>query len=102
MTIPTLWLIGDSTVRLGEGDGVGWGEVLGEHFDLGRLRIDNRAMPARSSRTFRSEGRWADVLGLAKPGDFVMLQFDRAPWVATGARGGSRRRRRWCSSCSTR
>ncbi|USN98689.1 MAG: lysophospholipase [Phycisphaeraceae bacterium] len=72
---PTLWLIGDSTVNLGQQHGKGWGELIDEHFDLGRLHVDNRAIGARSSRTFRSEGRWAEVLELARPGDYVIIQF---------------------------
>ena len=71
----TLWIIGDSTVRNGNGDGVGWGEVLAEHFDTDRIAIANRAIGGRSSRTYRLEGRWQAVLDEAKPGDFVLIQF---------------------------
>ncbi len=72
---PTLWIIGDSTVKNGHNDGVGWGEVLHEHFDTDRITIANRAIGGRSSRTFRLEGRWQRVLDEAKPGDFVLMQF---------------------------
>src|SRR6266542_3940567 len=47
---PTLFLIGDSTVRNGAGGG-------------------------RSSRTFLTEGLWEQVLSAMKPGDFVLIQF---------------------------
>lgn len=74
-TKPTLFLIGDSTVKNGHNNGVGWGEVIGEHFDLDRINVENHAIGGRSSRTFRLEGRWDRVLKAAKPGDFVLIQF---------------------------
>lgn len=76
---PTLWVIGDSTVRNGSGDGAnaqwGWGDLIAPHFDTGRISIVNRAIGGRSSRTFRTEGRWDAILAEAKPGDFVLMQF---------------------------
>lgn len=78
-TRPTLFLIGDSTVRNGRGDGEGgqwgWGDPLVEHFDGGRINVVNRAVGGLSSRTFLTQGHWARVLTLAKPGDFLLLQF---------------------------
>lgn len=72
---PTLWLVGDSTVRNGSRDGRGWGEVISSRFDLDRIAVENRALGGRSSRTFRTEGRWDEVLKAARPGDFVLIQF---------------------------
>ncbi len=72
---PTLWIIGDSTVRNGSNDGVGWGEVIGEYFDQEKITIQNRAIGGRSSRTFRTDGRWEKILEEAKPGDYVLMQF---------------------------
>lgn len=76
---PTLWLIGDSTVRNGNGRGAdamwGWGSLIGAHFDAEKIRVENRAIGGRSSRTFLTEGRWDDVLKQIQPGDFVMMQF---------------------------
>jgi len=76
---PTLFLIGDSTVRNGSGKGAdsmwGWGSLLGEHFDLSEIKVENRAIGGRSSRTFFTEGRWDEVLKQLQPGDFVMMQF---------------------------
>ncbi len=76
---PTLWLIGDSTVRNGNGRGVdamwGWGSLIGAHFDTAKIQVENRAIGGRSSRTFLTEGRWENVLKEIKPGDFVMMQF---------------------------
>ncbi len=77
--LPTLWLVGDSTVRNGHGDGAngqwGWGDLLSMYFDTGKINVVNRAIGGRSSRTFITEGHWQDVLDLLKPGDFVLVQF---------------------------
>ena len=76
---PTLFLIGDSTVRCGRGKGgggmYGWGQVLEAHFDLRRITIKNRAIGGRSSRTFLTEGRWEAVRSELHTGDFVLIQF---------------------------
>ncbi|WP_240675990.1 rhamnogalacturonan acetylesterase [Botryobacter ruber] len=72
---PTLYIIGDSTVRnTGEGAG-GWGSYIGELFDTTRINISNQAMAGRSTRTFIKEGRWDKVLSTMKPGDFLIMQF---------------------------
>ncbi len=76
---PTLWLIGDSTVRNGQGNGAGalwgWGDLLAPHFDTNKIHVMNRALGGRSSRSFLTEGLWGKVLAEVKPGDFVMMQF---------------------------
>src|SRR6187549_2267411 len=76
---PTLWLIGDSTVKNGNGKGEnglwGWGDFLYESFDTTTLHIENRARGGRSSRTYQTEGLWDDVLKRIKPGDYVIMQF---------------------------
>ncbi len=76
---PTLFLIGDSTVRNGNGKGAdamwGWGSLLGAHFDPTKIQVVNRAIGGRSSRTFLTEGRWDEVMKALQPGDFVMMQF---------------------------
>ncbi|HWL14924.1 MAG TPA: GDSL-type esterase/lipase family protein, partial [Opitutus sp.] len=77
--LPTLFLIGDSTVRNGRGDGEGgqwgWGDALPALFDLERVNVVNRAVGGLSSRTFLTQGHWSRVLMLAKPGDYVIMQF---------------------------
>jgi lysophospholipase L1-like esterase len=76
---PTLFLIGDSTVRNGAGDGAnkqwGWGEPIVAYFDPAKIAVLNRARGGRSSRTFLTEGLWEQVLTAMKPGDFVLIQF---------------------------
>lgn len=77
--IPTLWLVGDSTVRngqgQGEGDQWGWGDCIGPFFDSKRIKVVNRAIGGRSSRTFLTDGRWDSILSEMKAGDFVIIQF---------------------------
>jgi lysophospholipase L1-like esterase len=77
--LPTLFLIGDSTVRNGGGDGAGgqwgWGDPLADHVDPEKFNLVNRAIGGLSSRTFLTQGHWARVLMLAKPGDIVVMQF---------------------------
>ncbi|WP_188814288.1 rhamnogalacturonan acetylesterase [Hymenobacter cavernae] len=72
---PTLYLIGDSTVRNTNAPQMGWGSKLASFFDTTRLAVVNRAMAGRSTRTFISEKRWAKVDSMLKPGDFVIMQF---------------------------
>ncbi len=77
--IKTVFLIGDSTVKNGSGQGGGglwgWGNFLGEHLDPSKARVENRALGGRSSRTYLTEGLWTRVLADLKPGDVVLIQF---------------------------
>lgn len=76
---PTLFLIGDSTVKSGQGNGGGdmwgWGDFIGQYFDQEKINIQNKALGGTSSRTFQTRGLWDSVLVKIKPGDFVLLQF---------------------------
>src|SRR5262252_1979835 len=77
--IPTLFIIGDSTVRNGRGDGAGgqwgWGDLIAPFFDQSKINIVNSAIGGRSSRTYMTDGHWDQVLARLKPGDFVIMQF---------------------------
>lgn len=73
--LPTLWIIGDSTVRNGTRNQQGWGDPIADFFDPAKINVVNRARGGRSSRTFHTEGLWEDVLKNAKPGDFVIMQL---------------------------
>jgi lysophospholipase L1-like esterase len=75
-SLPTLFLVGDSTVKSGGQNGaIGWGERITPYFDTSKLNVVNRAIGGRSSRTFYTEGRWGKVVAQLKPGDFVVIQF---------------------------
>jgi len=74
-TQPTLFIIGDSTVKNTSNGQLGWGDPIRDFFDLSRIKVENRARGGRSSRTFQSEGLWDQVLAELKPGDYVLMQF---------------------------
>jgi rhamnogalacturonan acetylesterase len=73
--LPTLFLIGDSTVRNGTKGQVGWGDPIADLFDKSKINVRNRALGGRSSRTFLTEGLWDKVIAELRPGDFVIMQF---------------------------
>lgn len=77
--LPTLWLIGDSTVRNGQDTGYngqwGWGNPIRHYFDQSKLNVQNKAMGGTSSRSFRNLELWNKVLEQMKPGDYLIIQF---------------------------
>jgi lysophospholipase L1-like esterase len=77
--LPSLILVGDSTVRNGKGDGAqgqwGWGEPLVTFFDTAKINVVNRAIGGRSSKSYISEGEWDETLKYIKPGDTVLFQW---------------------------
>ena len=88
---PTLFLIGDSTVKTGSGDGKngqwGWGSFLVDYFNLQLIDVQNKALGGTSTRTFYNNPKlWQRVLDSIRPGDYVMMQFghnDASPIVDT-------------------
>ena len=74
---PVFYIVGDSTVRNGDGTGKGslwgWGSFIADHFDTSKIAIRNHALGGRSSRTFITEGRWDKVLSDLKKGDYVIM-----------------------------
>jgi lysophospholipase L1-like esterase len=76
---PTVFHIGDSTVRNGSGNGAngewGWGDLMSVYFDTTRVNVANCALGGRSSRTFLTQGNWDRVLAMLKPADVVIIQF---------------------------
>jgi lysophospholipase L1-like esterase len=77
--LPSVFIIGDSTVRNGKGDGAngqwGWGDFMAEYFDTNRINVVNRALGGLSSRTYLSLGYWDVLQTMMKPGDVVIMQF---------------------------
>jgi len=76
---PTLFFIGDSTVKNGRGDGAGnmwgWGDLMSPLFDTSKIKLENDALGGTSSRTFLTKGLWEKVLNKIQKGDFVIMQF---------------------------
>jgi lysophospholipase L1-like esterase len=74
----TVFLAGDSTCAAKQPDKrpeTGWGEMLQQYFDPVKVKVDNRAMNGRSTKTFISEGRWQAIVDELKKGDYVFIQF---------------------------
>jgi lysophospholipase L1-like esterase len=76
--LPSLFLIGDSTVRNGRGNGAGgqwgWGEQLSVFFDTSKINVVNRALGGTTTRTYYRDF-WPKTLSLMKRGDVVIMQF---------------------------
>ena len=76
---PTIFIIGDSTVKNGRGDGAGglwgWGDPIVQFFDTSKINIENHALGGTSSRTYRTKGLWDEVMRKIQPGDYVLIQF---------------------------
>jgi len=75
----TIFTIGDSTManKTTPADHPaerGWGMMLPDFFKP-TVTIQNHAKNGRSSKSFRTEGRWAKVQEQIKPGDYVFIQF---------------------------
>lgn len=72
-SLPTVFIVGDSTAR-NQAD-LGWGDHFAQFFDTDRINVANRAKAGRSSRSYINEGLWDKVLLEMKPGDYVLLQM---------------------------
>jgi lysophospholipase L1-like esterase len=88
-----IYIVGDSTVKNGQGDGAGglwgWGDPLSFHFDTSKVHIENHALGGTSSRTFQTRGLWGKVLNKVNAGDYVLIQFghnDGGPYNTGRAR----------------
>ena len=95
---PVFYIIGDSTVKNGDGTGknnqMGWGTVITPFFDTTKVSVRNHAIGGRSSRTFITEGRWAKILETLKKRDYVIMQFghnDASPLDDTARARGTMR-----------
>lgn len=89
---PTLWLIGDSTVRNGTcgcGDGGlwGWGAYLQNSLDSNKVIVQNKVMGGTSSRSFWTGGLWEKVRPFIQPGDIVLIQFGHNDGTPSTLRG---------------
>lgn len=82
MTMPakkkiTIWLIGDSTMSKKEIKAypeTGWGMPFVNFWDS-TVKVDNRAVNGRSSKSFMTENRWQLMVDNLQEGDYVFIQF---------------------------
>lgn len=74
----TVFIAGDSTAANKTADRrpeTGWAEMLQQHFDPAKVKVDNRALNGRSTKSFIAEGKWTALIDSVKKGDFVFIQF---------------------------
>jgi lysophospholipase L1-like esterase len=74
----TVYLIGDSTVSNYDSSlypRMGWGQKLQSYFNSANVKISNKAISGRSSKSFYDEGAWTPVKNALQSGDFVLIQF---------------------------
>lgn len=72
-----VFMAGDSTMSIKEVKDypeTGWGVPFSYFFDE-HLVVDNRARNGRSTRTFKSEGRWQSIMDELSSDDYVFIQF---------------------------
>jgi rhamnogalacturonan acetylesterase len=72
-SLPTLFIVGDSTAR--NGADLGWGDHLAHYFDTAKINVANRSRAGRSARSYMVEGLWDRTQAEIKKGDYVMLQW---------------------------
>ncbi len=74
----TVYLAGDSTMAQKQPHKrpeTGWGEMLQQYFDANKVKIENRAVNGRSTKSFIAEGRWQQIADNLKKGDYVFIEF---------------------------
>ncbi|NGZ74684.1 rhamnogalacturonan lyase family protein [Saccharibacillus alkalitolerans] len=75
---PVIYLASDSTVANyteSYRPQAGWGETLGQYFDLEKVSVDNRAVGGLSSKTFLTGGYLNDLLLDVHEGDYLFMQW---------------------------
>lgn len=74
----TIYTIGDSTMANKKNPEAnpehGWAQVLPQFFK-DHVKIDNRAVNGRSTRSFINENRWDAIYKYLNKGDYVFIQF---------------------------
>lgn len=73
----TIWMIGDSTMSIKKPTAfpeTGWGMEVQPFFD-NTVKIENKAMNGRSTRSYINEKRWQEVMDQLKEGDYVLIEF---------------------------
>lgn len=75
---PTIYTIGDSTMADKKKPEInpeyGWAQVLPQFFN-NTIKIENKAVNGRSTRSFINEGRWDSIYKNLNKGDYVFIQF---------------------------
>jgi len=73
--VPTVYIVGDSTSTDQPREPYNsWGQMLTRFFKPG-IAVANHGESGESLRGFLGENRWAKILSLVQPGDFVLIQM---------------------------
>ena len=74
----TIYGIGDSTmadkVKPDENPERGWMQLF-PYFLKDNVKLANKAVNGRSTKSFIDEGRWDSIYNVLKKGDYVIIQF---------------------------
>ncbi|WP_051234784.1 GDSL-type esterase/lipase family protein [Marinimicrobium agarilyticum] len=73
-----VFVVGDSTVASYNASSypqAGWGQVLQYYFEEDEVEVLNRARGGRSTKSYKVDGIWDEVLTEVGEGDYVMIQF---------------------------
>lgn len=82
-----LWMIGDSTMAIKEDKArpeTGWGMPFVAFWDS-TVTVNNLAKNGRSTKSFRAEGLWQQVMDNLQQDDYVFIQFGHNDEVPTKA-----------------
>ena len=72
-----IYMAGDSTMQTYRGNYApqqGWGQRMQELVKDG-VKVNNRSIGGRSTKSFKNEKRWENLVKEVKKGDFVIIQF---------------------------
>ena len=72
-----IYMAGDSTMQTYRGNYApqqGWGQRMQELVKEG-VKVNNRSIGGRSTKSFKNEKRWENLVAEIKKGDFVIIQF---------------------------
>ena len=72
-----IFMAGDSTMQTYRGNDApqqGWGQRMQELVKDG-VTVKNRAIGGRSTKSFKAEQRWENLIREVRKGDFVIIQF---------------------------
>src|SRR4051794_10850268 len=73
--LPTLYIAGDSTSTDQAAEPYNsWGQMITRFFKPD-IAVANNGESGETLRSFKGEKRWAKMMSVVKPGDYVMIQF---------------------------
>jgi len=76
--VPVIYIAGDSTAQTynqaSRYPQYGWGQVISDYL-TDDVKIENRSMAGRSSKSYDNDGRLDNILTEIHPGDYVFIQF---------------------------